>query len=249
MSGWRDVGLLVVASLIGQLGGNVLFQWSLGVVGLALAVPLTLGSLIVNGALLGHYVLRDRMTTSMMVAGTVLVFAIVVLSIGADSAHLAVASSESFAETAPWYTLAGVVAACVSGFAYSCLGLAIRYTGRHGMPMPSTLMVASLAGTLALGVLTYGLHGLEPVVQTPSGDWLAMVGAGVFNAVAFLAFTKALHTGSLFFVNAVNTTQITMAAVLGIVIFHEPPTVSLVVGLALTMAGLLLMGRRPKPPA
>mgnify|MGYP006961788628 CR=1 FL=1 len=46
--------LLAIGALIGQLIGNVVFQWSLGVIGLALAVPLTLvaGRLVLAAAIL-----------------------------------------------------------------------------------------------------------------------------------------------------------------------------------------------------
>jgi hypothetical protein len=74
---------LAIASIIGQLLGNVMFQWSLGVVGIALAVPLTLGTMILSGALMGRIVLHEPVTVQMALSTVVLIGAIFVLSLGA----------------------------------------------------------------------------------------------------------------------------------------------------------------------
>ena len=75
--------LTVLAGLCGQLAGNVCFQWSLGVVGIALAVPITLGSMILTGAISGTVVLGDQVTLEMIYASIVLILAICILSLGA----------------------------------------------------------------------------------------------------------------------------------------------------------------------
>ena len=64
--------LLVAAGLLGQLAGNVCFQFALGVVGISLAVQLTLGSMIVFGALLGRIFLHEPISTRM--AASMLIF-------------------------------------------------------------------------------------------------------------------------------------------------------------------------------
>ena len=44
----RLVLLMTAVSIVGHLAGNVVFQWSLGIIGLALAVPVTTGSMILE---------------------------------------------------------------------------------------------------------------------------------------------------------------------------------------------------------
>jgi len=143
------LGLLVMGALIGQLIGNVVFQWSLGVVGLALAVPLTLGTIILGGALMGRTLLHEPLTVRMLASVVTLIAAITVLSLGAGDAHRSVAG-----------------------------------------PM--------LQGTAVV------------------------------------------------FVNALNATQATMAAIAGVLIFHEAPSPELAFGVLLTIAGLLLMKQRKR---
>ena len=73
-----------------------------------------------------------------------------------------------------------------------------------------------------------------------------MLMAGVFNYIAFIALTKALEIATVFFVNALSTCQVMMAAVAGIVLFGEPATVELFIGIVLITIGLLSMRPSPK---
>ena len=70
--------------------------------------------------------------------------------------------------------------------------------------------------------------------------------AGVSNAVAFWALTKALQLTGVVYVNALNASQTAMAALAGVFFFQEAITLPLMAGVALTAVGLLLMKRRRK---
>ena len=48
-----------------------------------------------------------------------------------------------------------------------------------------------------------------------------MLAAGVCNTVAFIALTKSLQLTSIVYVNSLNATQATMAAIAGVFIFGE----------------------------
>jgi drug/metabolite transporter (DMT)-like permease len=239
----RQMLILVAVSIIGQLFGNVLFQWSLGVVGIALTVPLTLGTMILAGAGLGRIVLHEPVTPRMALATVVLIGAISVLSLGAGEASRVIASAQLV--RSPWVVAAGVGAACLSGVAYALLGVAIRYTVQDTLSIPMTLVTVTLTGVLGLGVFSWARIGLAGMQATPPGDFGMMMLAGVFNAVAFLALTKSLQLIPLIYVNALNATQATMAAVAGVVMFAERSSPALWWGVAMTAAGLVMMHRKP----
>lgn len=78
--------IVLLVALFSQFGGNVAFQWALNVIGLALDVPITLAMMIVSGAVFGRLFLGDAVTIRMAVAGTILIVATFVLSLGANSA-------------------------------------------------------------------------------------------------------------------------------------------------------------------
>ena len=55
----RMIPRFMAAALVGQFVGNAAFQVSLGMIGLAVAVPITLGMMIVGAAVLGRVMLHE----------------------------------------------------------------------------------------------------------------------------------------------------------------------------------------------
>jgi drug/metabolite transporter (DMT)-like permease len=139
------------------------------------------------------------------------------------------------------------VAATASGLAYSILGVVIRYGVKGRASLSITLFVVSLAGVVGLGGWSHWRIGWQGMWDTSMEDFGMMLLAGVFNALAFVALTKALQLANLVYVNALNATQATMAAVAGVLIFHEAPSAELGLGVLLTILGLVLMKPRRHP--
>jgi drug/metabolite transporter (DMT)-like permease len=247
----RALLLLAVTGLIGHLCGNVVFQWSLGIVGLVLAVPLTLGTMIVTGAFLGVRFLKEQLTRSTLISITLLVCAVFLLSLGASEANKSVQPGEADLQrsipVSPWILVGGVAAACLAGAAYSLLGAAIRYGQSRQVSFPMTLGIVSLVGLISLGILSLIDPGLEIMLQTERQDLLYMFYAGIWNAVAFLALVKALNQTSLIHVNALSATQVGMTVIAGLVLFGEALTWMTACGVGLTILGLLLMRGNTSP--
>lgn len=241
----RVLVTLALAALVGQLGGNVSFQWSLGVVGMALSVPLCLGSLILSGAVLGRIFLGEPLTGRTWISITVLVTAIAVLSFGADEARQAVAETMPTAEPASfWHLAAGVAAASLSGLAYSVLGVVIRYGVKGQASRSVTLLTVGLVGVLSLGSMSLWRIGWDGMWSTSGREMTLMLMAGLFNAAAFLALASALKLTNVVYVNALNATQAAMAALAGILFFQEALSGQLTFGIVLTVIGLVLMKGR-----
>ena len=243
-----DVWRTLLVAIIGQLAGNVCFQWSLSVVGLALSVPLTLGAMIASGALMGHWILKDRVTFRMAMASLILVIAICILSLGAMTANQAVSASDQHSPLSHAWVIAGVGAACMAGIAYSLLNVSIRFSSNRGTPQLSILFTVGLVGVVLLGSIVYGREGRLPIAEMNRQEWIALLGAGSCNLVAFWALTRALQIASVMFVNALNASQTAMAAMAGVLLFGEPLTLAMVTGCVLTILGLLQMRERPLRP-
>jgi drug/metabolite transporter, DME family len=238
------LAVVAIGGFVGQVCGNIPFQWALGIIGVALTVPLNLGGMIVCGAILGRVFLHEPVTLRAAVAMLVLLVAVFVLFLGAENAHEAVAKTQS-----PHYLelAGGVAAACLCGLAYAVLNTVNRYYVTRGHSLPGTLFTVSIVGMLSLGSISIWRIGLEGMLATTPRDLGLMLLAGVCNAAAFVTLTKSLQLTSLVFVNALNATQATMAALMGVFFFHEPPSPWLLTGVALTIAGLLLMRKRRSP--
>jgi len=237
---------LVFAGALGQFGGNVMFQWSLGIVGIALAVPICLGSIIVSGAIMGRMFLGEIVSRRSAIAVAILIAAIFILSMGAGDAYDSVSSRIVSAQGIEHYftLIAGIAAAAFSGFAYAVLGVVIKYGVGERTPASTTMVIVAVIGAVGLGVVSWMRIGVVEMLATTSTDLGVMILAGLFNAVAFLALTRALQLTPVTFVNSLNASQAAMAAIAGVLIFHEEPSIPMVVGVVLTVVGLLQMRKR-----
>ena len=241
----RAVGLLVITGLFGHICGNVVFQWSLGIIGLILAVPLTLGTMITTGTFLGHRFLHEHVSKATIISVTLLIIAVFILSFGAGEAHHSVQGEVNDSPESPavsvWILATGVGAACLAGFAYSLLGAAIRYGLHQKLSLPMTLGIVSLVGLISLTFCSLITPGLQTMLETSQRDLHYMFYAGIWNAVGFLALAKALNQTSLIHVNALSATQVAMTVIAGLLLFGESLTWMTGIGVGLTILGLLLM--------
>ncbi len=236
---------LIGLAIFVQLAGNIAFQWSLGQIGLALAVPLSFGTIIVGGALLGRFWLSEPITVRSAIAIAVLVTAVGVLSVGA-APDQRVVSASSMATPA---ILMGVFAACLAGFAYAVNTTYIRAMALGTIPVATTLMVISTTGVVLHGLLTMARIGWEGAAATTADQWFAMIGAGVFNAVAFFALGYALQRITILHLNILNSSQVAMAAITGVVLFGEKASIAMFVGCVLTAIGMMMVQGHTKDPA
>jgi drug/metabolite transporter (DMT)-like permease len=239
----RIVAILAAAGLAGHVLGNGSFQYGMGIIGVALAVPLCLGSMIVGGATLGRVALNEPITFRMASGLALLVAAILVLSGGAQKA------SEAMHALTPSSQVGfGVAACCASGVFYAAMGAVLRHATRGLSTVSQSLTIVSTVGLIGLaGVSCWSVSRAEWAAIT-TNQVLMMLAAGVLNAAAFVALTRALQLMPLVHVHGLNATQATMAAVAGVLIFGEAQSSFLVSGLVLTIAGLVLMhGARQLP--
>jgi drug/metabolite transporter (DMT)-like permease len=237
MPSLRMLAAIALGGLIGQLGGNIAFQWALSQVGLALTVPLSLGGMIVAAAVFGRMFLYEPVTPKAALALGLLLAAIFVLFAGAKDASVTLAD----APVPLWRLVGGVAAACLCGVAYAILNVILRYCITRGAPLPTTLFTVSLAGLLALGMISWLRIGHRGMLETTSHELAMMLGAGLCNTVAFISLTKSLQLTSVVYVNALNATQATLAAIAGVLIFGEALSPWLALGVALTIAGLMCL--------
>jgi len=234
---------LILTGLLMQYGGNVSFQYSLSVSGLAIAVPLCFSTLITTGAWLGRVLLGDPLTPRTLASVAVLIVAIVFLSDGAEHATAAL-----HGEASSVAVLSGVVAACLAGCSWGASGVIIRRFVTGSLSVPTTLVVLSTTGVVVTGTHSLFATGVERMAATTADQWTSIVAAGVLNAIAFFTVAEALKRMPVTFVNILNTSQNAMCAAAGVLLFSEPLSTPLIVGCSLTMLGLLIVDSGRKSP-
>ena len=230
---------MVIGALIGQLLGNCCFQYSLDIVGLALAVPICLGTMVIGGAICGKLFLGETVSARTAVAIVILISAAIILSLGSEKS--AVQPNTSALKLA-----SGVISVAISGVAYAFFGTMVRRSLLRGMSVSTTMMVSGVVGSVALTVIAWYRIGISGMIETTGEQWLCMCAAGLFNLIAFFLLTVALQVVSVVVVNLLNVVQIALAAVAGYLLFGEEFTTWMGVGIALTMIGLMVLGKRKK---
>lgn len=236
----RVFWLLFASAFVGQIGGNVGFQFGLQYVGIGISVAVCLGAIQIFGAILGRIFLLEPVTIRAVGAIALLLGALAALSTGAKI--------EAKPHTT-WEIVLGITSLCVSGFAYAVIGVAIRYgvTGRTTIAF--TLSIIGAVGVCCLGAIAFFQIGAAGMAATTQPQWASMLLAGLFNALSFLALTKAYQATTVTYVAIMNACQTALAAFVGAAFFGEKWTNSLTVGLILTALGVTMMAlKRSRGP-
>lgn len=267
--GHRSILQYIAASLFAQFFGNAAFQKALQRIGLAASVPITLGVLIVAGAILGALWLKEPVGKNKILAMITLMIAVIILSLPQQSGQpdppsidATVAQSDLPTATLPTLgtddvdahrqqstdVIVGSFWAALSGLAYSCLGVTMRQSLQSGTRASTLMFISGLIGVLTLAPYCVATLGVETIAATSSSQWGTMIAAGVLNLSAFIAITTALKMLPVVAVNLINSSQVAMAAIAAVILFHEPITLQLGIGISMTFVGLLILARRTRAP-
>ena len=238
----RLILLMTAVSIVGHLAGNVVFQWSLGIIGLALAVPVTTGSMILASAVLGWWLLKEQVSNRTIVAILILFAAIVLLSFGSDEATESVLEDPDAEARSLKLATLSVLLVCGSGIGYALFGIVIRHCVQNGMSNPMVLFISSTVGFIVLLIATFISADASVISNTSPENLTYMLLAGVCNFQAFACLVVALRLLTVTSVNLLNSSQIAIAAIAGVVFFNEPITTPLVLGVMLTIAGVMTIG-------
>nr|WP_286178076.1 DMT family transporter [Rhodopirellula sp. JC639] len=142
----------------------------------------------------------------------------------------------------------GSLWAAVSGLAYAFFGVTMRQTLQTRIPARNLMLVSGLTGSVALWAFCFATLGTETITSTSPSQWMLMFTAGFLNFSAFVAITTALRLLPVVAVNLINASQVAMAGVAGVILFNEPITTQLALGISLTFIGLIILARRTRAP-
>lgn len=239
----RVLGVLVIAGLLTNVVGNWAVMWAMGVVGLAVSVPASLGANLVTSALLGKWMLGEGVSWRSVLAMVLLFASVILLGLGAGETNDAIAAKTQEGATGPLWVLLGVAAPCLAGVIYALLAVAIRssVTGKASVELVVCLIPAT--GVLSLGLISLYRLDTASLLATEPAHLATMLFAGVVNLAAFLAVTKGFQLASVVHVNAVTASQVAMAAVAGLFFFKEPISLALVLGVVLTIVSVAMIGQ------
>ena len=225
---------LLVLGLITQVGG-VLFVWSMSIVGVAVTGTLQMGTTLATAAILGFIVLGERVSGLQVAAISLITLSVVVFSFGAEAP-----SDTTARQLPPLAVLLGVGAAVLSGLAFGTLGVGVRKTVTSNSSSQVIVFCINLMGIVALGPWCAYRLGLDTLLHTASSDLSMMLGAGLMNLLAFFLVTKSLQLISVVRYSVLtNGLTTVLTAMVGIVLLKEPWNAPLLLGILLSIVGIL----------
>lgn len=235
---WSVVWPIATAALFNQLGGNLAFQMALSRIGLAISVPICFSMIICSGAVVGRFVLGDQVTVRTGISMGMMVASIAFLSTAAQT------RSSALPTVVDSSVAVGVLLSMISGTAYGVTGVFIRKAVRSQMPVAATLFLFSAAGFLVLCPLSLTVLPLATIAATTSTDWQTIALAGTFNAIGFFSITHAMKHLNISRANVINASQNALCAVGAVAVFGESLSAFALLGIGLTIGGLLILDRR-----
>ncbi len=232
--------VLLFGAVQTQIFGNCGHQIALGIVGMAIAVPIYMGTLVASSAVLGRVFLNEGVKPTVAISLAVLVVSVMLLSVGGEAAGKSIrAEQKLFLANLPF--VIGIVAAIGTGLAFAVLSICIRYVLRSGVPTQTPLVFVGMAGAVGFGIVMLMREGPGVIEHHSPRSWAMMLSAGICNATAFLCLSWSLKLLPVVYVNAINVSQVAMAAAIGILLFSEPLSVWLSTGLMVMVVGFGLL--------
>jgi len=186
--------------------------------------------------------LGERVSLQSTVAMWLLFVSIGLISLGAGRTNDLMAASADTAR-GPFWVAVALSAACLAGFVYAALSVAVRKMLTGGTSFAVVLFIVPAVGVVTLGPISLFRLGISGVLETHLHDLGIMLAAGILNLLAYLAGLHGLKLVHVLNANALSASQVVMAAVAGVIFFREPPSLGLVLGVILTVAGMILLKR------
>ena len=224
-----------VMVLIGIALYQVCFFAAVARAGVAVGTIVAIGSAPMLTGVLGLVILGERPTLRWLFA--------TLLAVGGCTL-LVVAGSGAAGEGAVHLDAMGVLLALGAGASYALYTIASRQLLRV-QPPDAVTAVAFFGGALLLGPLLFFVD-LSWLAQ-PSGLLVALHLGIVTTALAYILYIRALLTVTSATAVTLALMEPLTAATLGVVVLGERLTVPAVIGIALLLAGLLVLTIRNNP--
>lgn len=228
---------IVGAGIPTQVVANLGLLWAFGVIGIAIAIPLSLATSLITAAWLGRFWLREPLSPRLFGAMALLVAGVVILHLGSDGI-------EGVLRSSPLKTAVAVGLCCLAGFIYGVLTVVIRQVTTAGTSGWFVLFLVTGAGTVTLGPYSFLTQGPMVLLGPKAEHWLWMIVAGVLNLMAFWALTKGLQETPVAKANLLTSSQAAMATLAGWLVFGETISLPVGAGILLTLMAIVLSSLR-----
>jgi DME family drug/metabolite transporter len=227
----RQRPLAIIAAGVGLGAYQALYFIAVQDVGVSVATLISLGLAPIVLTTVEAIRLRERPTNATIV------------TVGAAVLGLALISLATGSDSGPRPAI-GLLAAAATGLGYAASTALNRRLATTGDPLALT-MSASVLGALALAPLAV-IDGISVPIRAIPITGLAYLGA-VATALAYWLFYRGLRSTKVEVVAVLTLLEALAAAVLAVLILHEPMPAAGIVGAALLLSSVAALYARVPP--
>lgn len=236
--GWRLVIALLVGGAASFVIGNIMYFQALTTGGLGVTVGGVQAASVLGGLWIGFVALRERPVREQILGAALIVAGLI---------EIGVAQTATVADL--WWI--GLLFALGAGTTYAISNTISRYVQRLRPLLFATLLVSSLGGMVPLSLILAGRAATGDSIAVAGPSVVAVLGAGLANAVALASLALAVRAAPVATVNTISSASIVLSFAASVLIFSETGSPPMIVGVTLVTAGIIVAQsrRRVRPPA
>ena len=236
--GWPFIAALAASGAASFVVGNIMFFEALKSGGLGVTVGGVQAGSVLGGLWIGFLALRERPVREQLFGAALIVAGLV---------QIAIAQSQQLAEM--WWV--GLLLALGAGTTYALGNSVSRFVQRTRPLLFATLLVSGLGGIVPLAGIVGARAALGESMLADTSAVLAVLAAGLVNALALASLALAVRAAPVATVNSISSGSIVLGFVASVLVFGENGSPPMIVGITLVTGGIIVaqVRRRAKGDA
>jgi drug/metabolite transporter (DMT)-like permease len=234
--GWPIIVALLAGGAASFVLGNILYFQALTNGGLGVTVGGVQAGSVLGGLWIGLLALRERPPREQLFGALVIVAGLV---------EIGIAQTGSVIEL--WWL--GLLFALGAGTTYAFSNTLSRWVQRQRPLLFAALAVSSIGGLVPLLVMVIARGATGATIAADGPSVVAVLGAGLANAVALASLALAVRSAPVATVNTISSSSIVLSFIASVVLFNELGSPPMIVGITLVTAGIIVSQVRRRPPA
>jgi drug/metabolite transporter (DMT)-like permease len=234
--GWPFIAALAVSGALSFVLGNIMFFEALKSGGLGVTVGGVQAGSVLGGLWIGLLALRERPVREQLFGAALIVAGLVQIAI-AQTAELA----------GLWWV--GLLLALGAGTTYALGNTVSRFVQRQRPLLFAILLVAGLGGLVPLSGIVGVRAALGETMVADTSSVLAVLAAGLVNALALASLALAVRSAPVATVNSISSGSIVLSFLASVFVFGENGSPPMIVGITLVTGGIVVaqVRRRVRP--
>ncbi len=229
--GRRQIVALLAGGAISFVVGNVLYFLALNAAGLGVAAGGVQAGSVLGGLWIGLLALGERPRREQLLGAVIIV---------AGLAGIALAQTATLADL--WWL--GLLLALGAGTTYAMANTASRFVQRRRPLLFATLVVSSTGGLLPLAAIVVWRAATGALAPVDTASAMAVLAAGLVNAVALASLAQAVRTAPVATVNTISSASVPLSFIASVLLFSETGSMPMVAGILLVTAGIVVAQAR-----